>query len=65
MQEAASAILRTKFVNQFSGQATFGGAQCIGVPFRRISVFCGYKGGLTAHGETHIAFDQLCVDLIA
>ena len=46
-------------MNQFGGQATFGGTQSLCVPFGRISIFGADKGGFTPHGEAHIALDQL------
>ena len=62
MEKAALAVFIAQLVNQLRGITTFGRAQGIGVPFGRIAVSGGDKGGFTAHGEAHIVRHQLLVD---
>ena len=62
VQEAALAVFVAQLVHQLAGQAALGRAQGVGVPFRRVAVVHGHEGGLAAHGQSHVAGDQLLID---
>ena len=65
VQESTLAVFVAQLVHQCGGKATLGGAQSVGVPFGRVAVVDGHERGLTAHGQAHIASDQLGVHLVA
>ena len=65
MQEAALAVFDTEFLHQCGGVAALGGAQRVDVPFGCVAVGGGDERWLAAHGQAHIALDQITVHHIA
>ncbi len=65
VQEAALAVLVAQLVDKLLGIDALGGAQRLGVPFRRVAVVDGDEGGLAAHRQPHVAGREFAVHLLA
>ena len=62
VQKAALTVFVAQFVHQFGGKKALGGAQGVSVPFGGFAVVHGHKGGLAAHGQTHVSRHQFLVN---
>ena len=65
MRQALRRVLLLEPVVELDGQAPLVGTHRRGVPFRAIRIVDGHERGLAAHGEAHIARQQLRVDGVA
>ena len=65
MQQAAGRETRAQLSDQLVGQRALGRADGGDVPFRCLEIVDGDEGRLAAHGQPHVAFLQIGVDLLA
>ena len=65
MQQSARRIALEEFVHDLGGVSALGGPLCIGIPLTSVAIRGGHKGGLAAHGQAHIARDQISIHALA
>ena len=65
MHQPLWCVLLAHALEQLGGQPTFVRPQRGGVPFGAVRVVDGDEGRLAAHGQAHIAFEQVGIDLPA
>ena len=63
MQEAAGGEAVAQPPDQYVGAGALGGAERVGVPFRRLVVVDGDEGRLAAHGEADVLGLEVGIDL--
>ncbi|MNV12473.1 hypothetical protein D3C71_1030780 [compost metagenome] len=65
MHQPLGRVVLAHALEQFGGQPSFIRPQCRGIPLGAVRVINGHKGRLAAHGQAHIALQQVGIDLPA